>query len=181
MAFLFKQYSNDVTNALKGISGDAVERMMAILRKAQAQNAMVYIVGNGGSAATASHLANDLLKMAKLRAVALPDLVPAMTAYGNDNGWENMFADMLKNMLLPSDVVVCISCSGCSPNVVKALELAKTIHLPQVRTVVLTGDAWESPLVQLMPDVAIHVPWADIRVQEDCHLIVCHAVAGALV
>lgn len=154
--------------------------MTDILRRAKNQNAMVYLLGNGGSASTASHFANDLLKMGKLRAVALPDLAPVMTAYGNDNGWADMFGSMLRGFLLPQDVVVGISCSGFSENVIKAIEMAKTINLPSVRTVVLTGNTWASPLVKLEPDVVVHVPFADIRVQEDCHLVICHAVAGEL-
>lgn len=166
---------------MQGISAESVARMLDVLRRAKNQNAMVYICGNGGSAATASHFANDLMKMAKLRAVALPDMVPVLTAYGNDNGWENMFSDMVKGFLLPQDVVVGISCSGFSPNVVKAVEMAKTINLPSVKTIVLTGNTWTSPLTKLKPDVLVYVPYNDIRVQEDCHLIICHAVAGALI
>lgn len=178
--FNFKEYSNDVLTALRSISAEDVALGVDLLRRAKNQNATVYVLGNGGSAATASHFANDLLKMAALRAMALPDLVPTMTAFGNDNGWDNMFADMLKRMLLPQDVVVGISCSGFSPNVIKAVELAKTINLPSVRTLVLTGNTWESPLTKLKPDVTVFVPFNDIRVQEDCHLAICHAMAGAL-
>jgi len=178
--FNFKEYSNDVLTALRSISAEDVALGGDLLRRAKNQNATVYVLGNGGSAATASHFANDLLKMASLRAVALPELVPTMTAFGNDNGWDNMFADILKRMLLPQDVVVGISCSGFSPNVIKAVEMAKTINLPGVRTLVLTGNTWESPLTKLKPDVTVFVPFTDIRVQEDCHLVICHAMAGAL-
>lgn len=154
--------------------------MLDILRRAKSQNSMVYVLGNGGSAATASHFANDLVKIGKLRAVALADMTPTMLAYGNDDGWDEMFARMLKAYLLPLDVVVAISCSGFSSNVIQAVKQAQEINLPLVQTIVLTGNAWESPLVKLEPDVVVHVPFADIRVQEDCHLIICHAVAGGL-
>jgi len=176
----FKEYSKDVITALHAISWESVRRMTDVIRRARNQNSTVYILGNGGSAATASHFANDLLKMGKLRAVALPEMVPAVTAYGNDDGWDDMFSHLLKVMLLPQDVVVGISCSGFSSNVINAIEMAKTINLPRVKTIVLTGDTGEAPLVQLEPDVIVHVPFADIRVQEDCHLVICHAVAGGL-
>lgn len=180
MTYNFKNYSRDVITALHAISWESVRRMTDVLQRAKSQNSTVYICGNGGSASTAGHFANDLQKMGKLRAVALPDMVAGMTAYGNDNGWENMFSDFLKGMLLPQDVVVGISCSGFSDNVVNAIALARTINLPSIKTVVLTGNTWESPLIQQDPDVAVHVPFADIRVQEDCHLVICHAVAGGL-
>lgn len=180
MSIGYANYSKDVITALQAISWESVRKMTDVLQRAKNQNAMVYIFGNGGSAATASHFANDLLKMGKLRAVSLPDLVPPLTAYGNDDGWDEMFAHLLRGFLLPQDVVVGISCSGFSSNVIKAVELAKTINLPSVRTIVLTGSTWDSPLVKLDPDVVVHVPFADIRVQEDCHLVVCHAVAGGL-
>jgi len=180
MSYEFKGYSQDVITALQAISWESVRRMTDILQRAKSQNATVWICGNGGSASTASHFANDLVKMGKLRAVALPDMVAGMTAYGNDNGWENMFSDFLKGMLLPQDVVLGISCSGFSKNVINAIGMAKTINLPSVKTMVLTGNTWESPLTQLDPDVIVHVSFADIRVQEDCHLVICHAVAGGL-
>ena len=178
--FNFKTYSHDILTALSFISPEEVATCVDILQRAKSQNSMVYIIGNGGSAATASHFANDLLKMASLRAVALPDLLPAMSAFANDDGWENMYARMLKKLLLPQDVVIGISCSGFSMNVVNAIEMARSINLPAVKTIVLTGSTWDTPLAALKPDVIVHVPFGDIRVQEDCHLIVCHAIAGAL-
>lgn len=176
----FASYSKDVITALQAVSWESVRRMTDVLRRARNQNSMVYICGNGGSAATASHFANDLLKMGKLRAVSLPDLVPPMTAYGNDEGWDEMFAYLVKGFLLPQDVVVGISCSGFSANVIKAIETAKTSSFPSIKTIVLTGNTWDSPLVKLEPDVTVYVPFSDIRVQEDCHLVICHAVAGEL-
>jgi len=180
MTIEFQSYAKDVITALGSISWESVRKMTDVLQRARNQNATCYIAGNGGSAATALHFANDLLKMGGLNAVPLPALFPTMTAYGNDEGWENMFSYALKNMLLPQDVVVGISCSGFSANVVNAIETARNVNLPMVRTIVLTGNTWESPLTKLEPDVIVHVPFSDIRVQEDCHLVICHAVAGGL-
>lgn len=174
----FSEYKNDVKAALDAISQESVAQAVSLLKRVKSQSSMVYIVGNGGSASTASHFANDLLKVAGVRAVALSELIPTMTAYGNDNGWENMYADQLKAMLLPQDMVVGISCSGFSPNVIEAIRLAREINLPGIKTLVMTGETWESPLTELKPDVVLHVPFSDIRVQEDCHLIMCHAIAG---
>lgn len=180
MKIQFTEYRKDVISALTAISPESISQAASLIKRAKAQNAMIYIVGNGGSAATASHFANDLLKVGGVRAFSLPDMIPTLLAYGNDEGWENMFSHALKRLLLPQDVVIGISCSGFSSNVVNAVELAKTINLPSIKTLVMTGNTWDTPLTKLNPDVTIHVPFADIRVQEDCHLVVCHAIVGMI-
>lgn len=177
---MFRRYSLNVTTALSGVSEDKVKEAAGILSRAKGQNANVYVLGNGGSAATAMHFANDLTKVCGIRAIALPSLVPTLTAYGNDNGWEKMYADLLKAMLLPQDVVVALSCSGNSPNVVEAVRLSKEINLPSVKTIVLTGADVNCQLSKLVPNVVIYVPFRDIRVQEDCHMVICHAITESL-
>ena len=177
---MWREYQFDVKTALGAISGERVKEAADLLRRAKFQNSNVWLVGNGGSAATASHFANDLLKMAGIHAIAISDLTPTITAYGNDDGWGNMYAHVLEQMLLPQDVLICISCSGNSRNVVESLKMAKNHKLPMLRTIVLTGDDVNSELAKLQPDVIIYVPFKDIRVQEDCHLVICHAIAGSL-
>jgi D-sedoheptulose 7-phosphate isomerase len=177
---MFETYRDDVIAALRAVHPPRVQELIGILSRAQAQNATVYILGNGGSAATASHFANDLVKMCGVRAVALTDLTPLVLAYGNDHGWDQMFALPLQKLLLPQDVVIGISCSGNSANVVNALRLAKEISLPAVKTAVLTGADVNCELARCVPHVIVFVPFRDIRVQEDVHLAICHAVTGAL-
>ena len=177
---MFRTYREDVRTALLSVNPDQVQEAIIILRPAQFQNSTVYIIGNGGSAATSSHFANDLLKMCGIRAVSLTDLSPTVLAYGNDEGWEQMFAGPLNRLLLPQDVVIGISCSGNSPNVVTAIRMAKETILPFIRTIVLIGADANCQLAQCQPDALISVPFRDIRVQEDCHMVICHAIAGAL-
>lgn len=177
---MFNQYALDVATALRAINDERVREVVEILRKAKYQNANVWIVGNGGSLATASHLANDLLKMAGVHAISISDLIPTVTAFGNDEGWENMFATPLSKFLLPMDVLIAISCSGNSKNVVEAVRMVKTHRLAALRVVVLTGADMNSEISKLQPDVIVYVPFKDIRVQEDCHSVICHAIAGAL-
>lgn len=177
---MYKLYREDVIAALRAINSDKVGEATDILRRAQFQNSNVYIIGNGGSAATASHFANDLVKQCGIRATALADLAPTVLAYGNDTGWDQMFAGPLKAILLPQDVLICLSCSGNSPNVVEALKMVKQLNLPGIRSIVLTGSDIHSQLAKLIPSVIVYVPFKDIRVQEDCHLIVCHTIVGAL-
>lgn len=176
----FKNYREDVSTALRSISPERVAEAAAILRRAKFQNASVYIIGNGGSSATASHFAGDLLKVCGIRAVALTDLSPTVLAYGNDNGWEEMFAGPLRRYLLPQDVVIGISCGGNSPNVVTAIRMVKDITMPSLKTIVITGADIYCELAKCIPDVVIYVPFRDIRVQEDCHLAICHALVSEL-
>lgn len=173
----FNSYRTDVETALRGVPEQFIKEAVDILKECQKRDSMVFILGNGGSAATASHFANDLLKMCKLRAVSIPDMVPATTAYGNDHGWENMFSLVVSGLIRPSDVVIGISCSGKSMNVISAMATAQAL---KSKTIVLTGDNRQSPLTALGVDVVIDVPFRDIRVQEDCHMVICHAIAGAL-
>lgn len=176
---MFNSYREDVTTALKAISPERVKEVVDILRRAQSQNANVYILGNGGSAATASHFANDLLRCG-IRSVALTDLTPTILAYGNDFGWDEMFAGPLRQFLFPQDVVIFISCSGNSQNIVSSMRMVKDINIPLLKTIVLTGSDMNCQLVQYIPTVIVFVPFRDIRVQEDCHMVICHAVIGEL-
>ena len=176
----FDQYRQDVATALSGVYAPRVDEMVKLLERVRYQQATVYVIGNGGSAATASHFANDLLKMCGVRALALTDLSPTVLAYGNDHGWDQMFAMPLRRLLQPMDCVVAISCSGDSPNVAEAMRMVKTCGLPSLKSIVLTGADVNCRLAKIIPDVIVYVPFKDIRVQEDCHLVICHAVAGAL-
>lgn len=177
---MFKQYSMDVITALATVSQEKVNEVAQILQRVRSQNAMVYLMGNGGSAATASHFANDLVKSCGIRAMALNDHMPTVSAYGNDDGWENMYAHYLRAVLLPQDAVFGISCSGNSKNVVEGMKMAKDIHLPSLKTVALTGADVHCELSKLILDAVVYVPFKDIRVQEDCHMVICHAITDML-
>jgi D-sedoheptulose 7-phosphate isomerase len=178
---MFQNYRKDVITALGLIEYETVQRAADVLRSAQALGSSVFIIGNGGSAATASHFANDLVKACGIKAYSLPDMVPLITAMGNDEGWEEMYSRLLAKFLSPSgnDVVVAISCSGNSPNIVDPMIML--LHYPRVRTIALIGSTRACDVVlEGKPEVVISVPFRDIKVQEDCHMIICHAIAGAL-
>ena len=177
---MFPQYRNDLTNALRAVNHEEVYRAYNILSRVRAQNASVYILGNGGSASTASHFANDLMKIGGMRALSVPGMIPTVTAYGNDTHWHQMYAAVLGVMLLPQDVVVVISCSGNSPNVVEAVKCVKGLPLPGLKVIALLGADVNCKVAKLEPNVSIFVPFRDIRVQEDCHLAICHSIAGDL-
>lgn len=150
---------------------EALERVVSRVRDG---SGTIYTCGNGGSHATASHFANDLVKIVGVRAVCLGDQVPLTMAIGNDEGWHQMYSNLLKRVLKPGDGVIGFSCSGESGNVMNALS---TAVMRKIVCAGLTGHSYESAINKLGLDALVHVPEIeDIRVQEDVHLIVCHAV-----
>jgi len=125
-------YVAELTQALRLLDLQAVDRLAQALHRAYLRNRTVFFVGNGGSASTASHLAADFSKLttrpgqARLRCMALVDSVAALTAAGNDFAYEDVFVEQLRTFMEPGDVVVGISTSGRSKNVLKAVEYANT-------------------------------------------------------
>lgn len=165
---------SDVSYALAQMDMAEVEAFERVIATVRLEKGVVYTLGNGGSHSTASHFANDLLKLVNVRAVCLGDMVPSILAMGNDEGWEEMYAELLKRLLRPSDGVVGFSCGGESENVLRALKLAVA---RKNLAAALTGCSRASRINRLGLDALVHVPEIeDIRVQEDVHLIVCHAV-----
>ena len=142
---------------------------------------VVFIVGNGGSASTASHMANDLSKQAQvggrrpLRAHALTDSVETITAFANDIGYENVFAAQLKTHARPGDVLVLISCSGKSPNLIKAIQVAKHLGLKTIAFGGFNGG----PTSDLC-DHYVHVPSSDYGHIETAHVLFEHLLTELL-
>jgi D-sedoheptulose 7-phosphate isomerase len=115
---------------LRQIDPDAIGRIVQFLRTAGNRGATIYVAGNGGSAATASHWVNDLGKATKcsgelpLRVISLSDNVSWLTALANDEGYDRVFSGQLENFARPGDILVVISASGNSPNLIEAVEFA---------------------------------------------------------
>ncbi|RPJ25222.1 MAG: SIS domain-containing protein [Chloroflexi bacterium] len=170
-----RQYLADTAEAIGRVEVGELDNAVRILQEVRDNGNVVWIVGNGGSAATAEHFANDLVKMAGVRAIAVHSLTPTLLAYGNDEGWETACLSILNVMKKPGDALVAISCSGKSPNVVLA---AMKFH--HNRLIVLTGNKYDSQLASMDAGAKIFVTDEDIRIQEDAHLAACHAIAGAL-
>ena len=127
-----RQYKMDLRTAIDLIDEEQVARVIDHLREARDAGRAIFVCGNGGSAATASHFACDIVKGAsfnrpsRFRIMALADSLPTLTAYSNDVGYECVFVEQLKNFAQPSDVVMAISGSGNSPNVLRAVEYANS-------------------------------------------------------
>jgi len=160
--------------SLSRIDFDQVQKAIEILRDAQNNLKNVWLVGNGGSASTSDHFANDLYKMCNIRAISVPSLVPVFLAYGNDTGWRNMFAGSFGKLYQPGDVLIAISCSGNSDNVVACVEMVEN------PVILLTGNNPKSKLAQMNPSAVVYVESDDITIQESVHSTICHAIARIL-
>jgi len=176
-ATVLEGHINDVRTVLSAIPIDAIERAVGIILDAYDNGAHVYVVGNGGSATNATHFACDLSKAtivdgrARLRVTSLTDNVALLTAWANDTSYDRVFSEQLTNLLDPGDVVIAISASGNSPNVVSAVLAAR---LMRASTIALVGFAGGRLLEAV--DAAIHVPSNDYGVVEDCHSVIEHAI-----
>jgi D-sedoheptulose 7-phosphate isomerase len=171
-------YKAELLAAIDRIDTGLVQQAIEWFREARDTSRHIFVCGNGGSASTASHFACDIVKGAsynrdsRFRIMALTDSMATITAYSNDVGYDCVFAEQLKNFAQPGDLVMCISGSGNSPNVLRAMEYANSIGC---KTIALTGrDGGKlGPLAQLGIQVAVpHMG----RI-EDAHMIVCHMIA----
>ena len=172
-----EQYRAKLFESLHAIPLDKVEQAIQILAQARDDGRAVFVCGNGGSASTASHFVCDLVKGAsygrarRFRITALTDSLPVITAYANDVGYDHVFVEQLKNFAAPGDVLVAISGSGNSPNVLRAVEYANSIGCV---TIALSGrDGGRlAPLAQL----SIHVPVPHMGRIEDAHFAILHMI-----
>ncbi len=178
---MVERYLGEIEVAVKQIDRDAVRAVVDALYACWTRGGTTYIIGNGGSASTASHMMNDLTKCTivegrpRFRALALTDNVPVMTAFANDQSYEDIFVEPLRAHLDARDVVLALSGSGNSPNLLRAIAFAKE---EGALTVGLCGD--KGGRLALLVDVAVLVPAARIGQQEDGHLILNHAISLAL-
>ncbi len=177
-AWYFDGYARETARAASSIEPAALDQAAAILIDAYTRGAGVFCCGNGGSAAIANHLQCDHLKGIRdrtdlaPRVVSLSANIELMTAIANDHGYEEVFAHQLQSHAVPGDVLIAISSSGRSPNIVSALRWARANAL---RTIALTGfDGGEA---RALAEVAIHVDGANYGVIEDLHQAIMHAVA----
>ena len=178
---LVDDYLNILEQTISRISREEIWSVTNILFTAWQNRRRVFICGNGGSAALASHMANDLNKLtistgkARMKAIALTDNIPLMTAWGNDTEYENIFAEQMLNFLEPGDVLIAISTSGNSANILRAVE---TAHANQAHTIALTGDLGGK--LKNLVDACIFIPDDHIGRQEDGHMILDHVISNTL-
>ena len=171
------QYKSEVFKAIETVDLEKVGQAIELFKDARSQGRHIFVCGNGGSASTASHFACDIVKGAsynrsqRFRIMALTDQMATLTAYANDVSYDCVFVEQLRNFAHSGDVVMGISGSGNSPNVIRALEYANSIGC---KTIALTGrDGGKlGPLAQL--NIQVAAPHMG-RI-EDAHMIVCHMI-----
>lgn len=177
MENFIKQYTENLSDILKNIDTHVVSKIKNSLDSTIKNKSKIYILGNGGSAATASHMANDLSVGLKLRDIrnfnveSLSDNSSVCTAIANDIGYENIFYAQIKNKIHKNDVLIAISCSGNSSNILKAVEYAIT----QGTTIIgLTG--FDGGKLKELSNINFHVdtPKGEYGLVEDVHMILDH-------
>ncbi len=170
-------YREKLIETLNGLDLTKVDQAIAWLAEARDAGRTIFMTGNGGSAASASHFVCDMLKGAsykqdkRFRIMALHDNMPTLTAYSNDVDYHDAALEQLKNFAQPGDVIIAISGSGNSPNVIRAIEYANGLGC---RTIGFPGrDGGKlGPLVQLQ----IHTPEPHMGRIEDAHMIALHMI-----
>jgi D-sedoheptulose 7-phosphate isomerase len=177
-----RQYAASLKEIVQQLPFDDVTRISDTLFKAYAEDHAVFVFGNGGSAALASHVACDLGKgitpvpaegdasARRLRIMSLTDNVPMISAWANDASYEDVFARQMENFIRPEDIAFGLSGSGNSPNILKALRLARE---KRAVTVGFSGQGGE--MISLL-DYAAVVPSRHMQLVEDCQLIMMHMV-----
>jgi D-sedoheptulose 7-phosphate isomerase len=179
MSFV-ETYRSQVLQAIDAIDLKQVEQAIEWFREARAAGKMIFVAGNGGSAATASHLVCDLVKDVsygrdlRFRAMALQDAIPTATAYSNDVDFSEGIAEQLRNFAQPGDLYMALSGSGNSMNLVKGVEFANALGC---RTLALTGRDGGTLGAAAQLNIQISVPHMG-RIQ-DAHHIVCHMLSYA--
>lgn len=172
-------YFSKLKQVLSDLSCDHADEIASALCRTYEEDRTVFLFGNGGSASLASHFACDLGKgtsfpgseARRFRAVALTDNIPVLTAWANDSSYDDIFSEQLKNLVQPGDIAFGISCSGNSPNVLKALTVAQTMG---ATTIGLGG--FQGGKMKDLCDICLIVPSDNMQIIEDLHLSVAHAV-----
>lgn len=174
-------YFDLLKQSVDGLDRNAIISFVDLLLEARKNGNNIYIMGNGGSASTASHFTCDFnkglsyKKDIRFKMICLNDNIATMLAYSNDLGYENVFVEQLKNFLKKDDVVIGISGSGNSKNILNAIEYAN--HLG-AKTVGLTG--FDGGKLKNIVDVSIHADVNNMQVAEDVHMTICHMLYSVM-
>lgn len=170
-------YQSGLEAAMGAVSPQTFEAILQGLADLYDRGGRLFVIGNGGSAATASHFACDLGKNAvppgrpRFKVIALTDSTPAITAYGNDNGYASVFAEQLTNLMQEGDVLLAISASGNSPNILEAVSLAKRSGMT-----VIGFAGFDGGKLAALSDLELTIPGTTYEQIEDIHMILTHMI-----
>lgn len=175
----FSEYLTYTQRALESVDQAQVNQFVDTLFDAYQRRATVFVIGNGGSAANASHFAQDLAKGTcpdlesnnRIRAMSLTDNVAFISALGNDEGYQQIFVQQVRTFCQPGDILVAISGSGNSPNILRAIEYA---NQNGVKTIAVTG--FDGGKLMQIAQERVHVPLNDMCTAESIHSVIFHYV-----
>ncbi len=175
----FNNYKGLINRTLDSADTEEIDKFLDILVDAYKNDKFVFVIGNGGSAANASHLAQDLAKgtrsskdqSRRLKALSLTDNLPFITAQGNDEGYDSIFEQQLRTFAKPGDYLIAISGSGNSPNIISAIEWA---NKNGITTIGITG--YDGGKLKKMAHHSVNVVLNDMCTAESIHSIIFHYV-----
>ena len=175
----FLTYTDYLNRAVTSVDPDQLDAVIDLLERGRREDRTVFVIGNGGSAANASHFAQDLAKGTlaspeseqRLRALSLTDNLPFISAFGNDEGYDRIFDQQLRTFARRADILVAISGSGNSPNILRAVTFARERGMATVGVTGFDGGA-----LHTMVDVPLHVPLDDMCTAESVHSILFHYI-----
>jgi D-sedoheptulose 7-phosphate isomerase len=180
--FSVQAYFQTLTRIIPQLPYAAIQQIISAILQAYEEGRMIFVFGNGGSAATASHVMCDLNKgtivngqARRLRVMAFTDNVPLLTAWANDAGYEHVFSEQLKNFVQAGDVVFAVSGSGNSPSVLEALKIAR-----EAGAVTVGMAGYGGGRMKALCDICAVVPCDNIRVVEDVHHSIAHSIVTAV-
>ncbi len=178
---MIRNYSEVIRELLSNLDFKKIDEFSGILKKAHEEGNSVFVIGNGGSAASSSHFVCDLgkgtvmdfeSKNKRFKVMSLCDNNSLISAYGNDLGYKYIFSEQLKNFASNDDVLIAISASGNSPNIMRAVETAKNMG---VKVIGLSG--FSGGRLKEFSDLNIHINNNHYGQVEDLHMMILHMVA----
>jgi len=175
-------YLDNLKNCINDISIEKIEKIINLIYRAYKNNRQIFIIGNGGSAATASHFACDLGKgtafrgRPRMRVICLNDNIPLITAISNDWDYDQIFKEQLMNLVNSGDILISISCSGNSKNILNAVNYVKSKGITNIG---FTGFGDEGALKHIV-DEYISINSTNYGIVEDAHLTLVHAISQAI-
>ncbi len=170
-------YLNNISEIIEGLEINNISEVIEHIKDAHKKNKRIFVLGNGGSAATANHFACDFGKNAikddnnRFRIISLSNSISSITAFGNDIGFETIFEEQLKNLMHEEDLVMCISASGNSPNIIKAVEYAI-----KKNGIIIGITGFDGGKLKEISDVNVNVVSDSYEKIEDIHLIIMHII-----
>lgn len=179
----FEEYTQEFAALLGRVDTNEVEALAEAIEASYREGRFIFVLGNGGSGANASHLCEDLAKgtltdfenQKRMKVMSLTDNTPYILALANDIGYEAIFVEQLRNYASPGDLVIAISGSGNSPNVLRAVEWANSAGM---RTIGVTG--YDGGRLRTMAQAAVHVPCDNMGAAEAVHGVVFHYLVEVL-